>query len=150
MLQKNLDKDFKNDSKKSTSDVFLNGKALAIEMLQGLSRDERIKILKILKIKNPQLSDELAQQCFLFSDLDNLSDNELRFIFKHVSPPIVGMALKNVDVHFQRRLLSLADRDYAEKAYKVLTTSYSTEKKDIKRAQSKIIEVLSALKKSKK
>jgi hypothetical protein len=57
------------------------------------------------------------------------------------------MALKNVERAFQRRLLSLANRDYAEEAFRVLKTSYSTEKRDIKRAQTKIIEILVSLKK---
>ncbi len=132
---------------KNTNGVFLNGKAQIIEMLQHMPREERSRLLKNLKIRNPQLADELTEQCFTFSDLDNLSDHDLQMIFQYITAPILGMALKNIERSFQRRLLSLAGRDYAEEAFRVLKTSYSTEKRDVKRAQNKIIEVLVSLKK---
>jgi hypothetical protein len=59
------------------------------------------------------------------------------------------MALKNVEKKFQRRLLSLADRKYAEETFRVLSTSYNNEKRDTKRAQTKIIEILVSLKRKK-
>jgi flagellar motor switch protein FliG len=131
----------------SPSGIFINGKAQIIEMLQHMPREERAKLLKNLKVRNPQLADELTEQCFTFNDLDNLEDHELQMIFQYITAPILGMALKNVERAFQRRLLSLAGREYAEEAFRVLKTSYSTEKRDVKRAQNKIIEVLVSLKK---
>ena len=137
------------ENNNSASGVFINGKAQIIEMLQHMPREERAILLRNLKARNPQLAEELTEQCFTFSDLDSLSDNELGMIFQYVTAPILGMALKNVERSFQRRLLSLAGREYAEEAFRVLKTSYSTEKRDIKRAQNKIIEVLVSLKKRK-
>lgn len=130
---------------KETGGVFINGKAQIIEMLQMMPREERSKLLKNLKIRNPQLAEELSEQCFSFNDLDSLSDHELQAIFNYISAPILGMAIKNIERNFQRRLLSLADRGYAEEAFKVMKTPYSNEKRDIKRAQNKIIETLSSL-----
>lgn len=129
--------------------IYINGKAQIIEMLQHMNRAEKNKLLNNIKLRNPQLAQELMEQCFSFSDLDSLSDNELSMVFNYITAPILGMALKNVDVAFQRRLLSLADRPYAEEAFRVLKTTYSTEKRDTPRAQSKIIEVLLSLKKRK-
>lgn len=127
--------------------IFINGKAQIIEMLQHMPREERARLLKNLKLRNPQLAEELTEQCFTFSDLDNLADQDLQMIFQYVTAPILGMALKNVERSFQRRLLSLANREYAEEAFRVLKTNYSTEKRDIKRAQNKIVEILVSLKK---
>jgi flagellar motor switch protein FliG len=133
----------------SANSIFINGKAQIIEMLQHMPREERAILLKNLKLRNPQLAEELTEQCFTFADLDNLSDTELGMIFQYVTAPVLGMALKNVERSFQRRLLSLAGRDYAEEAFRVLKTTYTTEKRDVKRAQNKIIEVLVSLKKRK-
>lgn len=135
------------DANNNTNGIFINGKAQIIEMLQHMPREERSRLLKNLKLRNPQLAEELTEQCFTFSDLDNLSDNDLQMIFQYVTAPILGMALKNIERAFQRRLLSLAGRDYAEEAFRVLKTNYATEKRDIKRAQNKIIEILVSLKK---
>lgn len=136
------------DNNNSTG-IFINGKAQIVEMLQYMNREERVKLLHNLKLRNPQLAEELTEQCFTFSDLDNLTDQELSMIFNYVTAPILGMALKNIERNFQRRLLSLATREYAEEAFRVLKTTYSTEKRDIKRAQNKIIEILVSLKKKK-
>lgn len=133
----------------NTNGIFINGKAQIIEMLQFMPRDERTKLLVNLKLRNPQLAEELTEQCFTFSDLDSLSDQELSMIFRYITAPILGMALKNIERNFQRRLLSLAGREYAEEAFRVLKNSYATEKRDIKRAQNKIVEVLVSLKKKK-
>ncbi len=132
----------------NSASVFLNGKAQIIEMLQHMPREERAKLLKNIKIRNPQLAEELTQHSYTFSDISLLSDQELKMIFNFVTAPIVGMALKDVERSLQRRLLSLADRNYAEEAYRVMTTSFPTEKRDSKRAQNKIIEILSKMKKS--
>ncbi|MCK6594721.1 MAG: hypothetical protein L6Q33_05940 [Bacteriovoracaceae bacterium] len=132
----------------NSASVFLNGKAQIIEMLQHMPREERVKLLKNIKIRNPQLAEELTQHSYTFSDISLLSDQELKMIFGFVTAPIVGMALKDVERSLQRRLLSLADRNYAEEAYRVMTTSFPTEKRDSKRAQNKIIEILSKIKKS--
>lgn len=137
------------DNNNNQNGVFINGKAQIIEMLQFMPRAERVKLLNNLKVRNPQLAEELLEQCFTFADLNQLEDDELSHIFLYITAPILGMALKNVDRAFQRRLLSLAAREYAEDTYRVLTTAYSTEKRDIKRAQSKIIEILVSLKKRK-
>lgn len=128
---------------KETAGIFINGKGQVIEMLQMMPREERAKILKNIKLKNPQLADELSELCFTFSDLDSLNDYELKTIFSFVSPAILGMALKNVEAKFQRRLLSLCDRNYAEEAFRIFKTPYNNEKRDSKRAQNKIIEILS-------
>ena len=129
--------------------IFINGKAQIIEMLQMMPRSKRAILLKNLKVKNPQLAQELSEQCFTFSDLDSLRDEELKLIFQAITAPILGMAIKNVESAFQRRLLSLCERQYAEEAFRVLKTTYQTEKRDIPRAQNKIIEVLANLRRRK-
>lgn len=137
------------EDNKNPNNIFINGKAQIIEMLQFMPKEERNKLLHNVKLRNPQLAEELIEQSFTFSDLDNLSDEELSNVFNYVTAPIFGMALKNVERDFQRRLLSLAGRDYAEESFRVLKTSYATEKRDIPRAQNKIVEVLLSLKRKK-
>lgn len=135
------------EANNSANGVFINGKAQIIEMLQHMPRHERATLIKNLKARNPQLAEELSEQCFTFSDLDSLEDFELKAIFQSVTAPVLGMALKNVEKSFQRRLLSLAERSYAEETFRVLNNNYANEKRDTKRAQNKIIEILVSLKK---
>jgi flagellar motor switch protein FliG len=125
--------------------VFINGKAQVIEMLKYMQPEEREVLLKNIKARNPQLAMELTEDCLTFSDLNRLGDEELHLIFNYVKPAIWGLALKNTPRDFQRRVLGLAERDYAEQAYQVLTTSLKNEDRDTKRAQQKIVSILGNL-----
>lgn len=132
-----------------TGGVFLNGKAQVVEMLKYMTPAERDKLIKNIRIKNSALADELVLKSFTFDDLAALADHEIKMIFQYVTAPILGIALKNAETSFQRRILALANRDYAENAYQILTTTIPNEIRDTKRAQDKIIRVLSTLGKRK-
>lgn len=126
----------------SPPSVFINGKAQIVEMLKFMNPSERETLLRNIRQRNAPLADELMEQSLTFSSLDELTDQDLVLIFESVTAPVLGVALKGAERSFQRRLLSLADRDYAEKAYSVMMTPLSNEKRDVQRAQNKIISVL--------
>lgn len=125
--------------------LFINGKAQIIEMLKFMEPSERDKLISNIKIKNPQLAVELTENCLTFTDINRLKDRDLSIIFNYVKPAVWGLALKDVPQDFQRRILSLAPRSYAEEAYKVLTTTLKNENRDTLRAQKKIISILGDL-----
>jgi flagellar motor switch protein FliG len=126
----------------TTASVFLNGKGQIIEMLKFMTPKEREVLLKNIRARNSQLADELLEQSLTFSSLNELPDDDLILIFNSLSAPIVGVALKGSNREFQRRILSLAPRDYAEKAYSVLMTNLSNEARDVQRAQNKVLNAL--------
>lgn len=128
-----------------TPSVFINGKAQIIEMLKFMSPAERDKLIQNIRVRNSQLADELLEQSLTFSSLDELSDEDLSLIFNTISAPILGVALKGAGRNFQRRVLSLAPRDYAEKAYEIMMTTISNEKRDVTRAQNKVISNLASV-----
>ncbi|MBK23655.1 MAG: hypothetical protein CME70_06580 [Halobacteriovorax sp.] len=133
------------NAEQSQQGVFINGKAQVIEMLKYMQPEERELLLKNIKARNPQLAIELTENCLTFNDLNRLGDEELHLIFNYVKPAIWGLALKNTPRDFQRRVLSLAPRDYAEQAYQILTTTLKNEERDTKRAQQKIVSILGNL-----
>ena len=138
-----------NQSPSMGTGVFINGRAQAIEILQLLSPGERKKLLKNMRVKNPQLADELVEKSFTFSELDQLRDHDLKVIFDYIKAPILGMALKFSNRNFQRRMLSLAERGYAENAYEAMMASYKNEKEMAKKAQNKVVSLLVSLSKKK-
>ena len=125
--------------------LFINGKAQVIEMLKYMRPEERETLLRNIRARNAQLAMELTENCLTFSDLDRLSDEDLYTIFSYVKPAIWGLALKTTPRNFQRRVLGLAPRDYAEQAYQILTTNLKNEDRDTKRAQQKIVSILANL-----
>lgn len=134
----------------STEGVFLNGKAQVVEMLQHMTSNERETLLNNIKKRNAPLAEELMEKSLNFSHLDELSDEELAMIFSQIKAPILGIALKGTGTKFQRRVLSLAPRDYAEKTYEVMMRPLSNEERDVKRAQNKVVHALTGLLKRKR
>ncbi|MCO4792978.1 MAG: hypothetical protein KC493_04660 [Bacteriovoracaceae bacterium] len=125
--------------------IFLNGKAQIIEMLQIMDPASKDKLIRNLRMRNPSLANELMEQSLTFDDLDNLDDNDILNLFSYIKAPVLGVALKNVKVEFQKRVLCLAPRTYAEEAFNVMNKSLRDEKSMIRKAQQKVIETLVAL-----
>tara|TARA_R110000868_G_scaffold99206_3_gene273156 strand:- start:7320 stop:7727 length:408 start_codon:yes stop_codon:yes gene_type:complete len=125
--------------------VFINGRAQIIEMLQIMPAAEKEKLLKNIRARNPQMAQELMVQSLTFDQVARLGDDDLIALIEAVRPVVWGVALKGQKSEFQRRVLSLAPRGYAEEAYGFLTATLQNEKRDVKRAQSKIIEILIGL-----
>tara|TARA_R110000868_G_scaffold142387_3_gene359714 strand:+ start:4488 stop:4895 length:408 start_codon:yes stop_codon:yes gene_type:complete len=125
--------------------VFINGRAQIIEMLQIMPAVEKEKLLKNIRARNPQMAQELMVQSLTFDQVARLGDDDLLALIEAVRPVVWGVALKGQKSEFQRRVLSLAPRGYAEEAYGFLTATLQNEKRDVKRAQNKIIEILIGL-----
>ena len=128
---------------------FINGKAQVLEMMQFLTPEEREKLIRNIRPRNPQLADELAAQSISFNTLRELNDHQLQLVFQYVQAPILGIAMKSMDMRTQRRLLSVAPRTYAEEVYNAMTTRLSNEANGIRRAQEKVKGVIIALMKRK-
>ncbi|MGB0454213.1 MAG: FliG C-terminal domain-containing protein [Bacteriovoracaceae bacterium] len=129
---------------------FINGKAQIIEMLEHMTPDERDTLIRNVRMRNPQLASELLEKSTSFRDLDRLSDRDLLPLVDGTNPKIMGLALKTAPVSFQRRVLSLADRNYAEEAYAIMNQRYANERRDATRAQNKILSSFAQLVRSKR
>lgn len=123
------------------SAIFLNGRAQIIEMLQHMGPEEKGRILKLIKIKNPILAEELYAKSISFLDIQFLSVDDLRKIAISVKPAIFGMALKNLDAKIQKKFLSSLPREYAESAFEIMSNFYTNEKDLAAKARLKILEI---------
>ena len=128
---------------------FINGKAQIFEMLEHLSPDERSTLIHNVRMRNPQFADELQANSISFHTIKQLTDTEVRVVIQYVQAPIFGMALRTLDVQTKRRLLAIAPRAYAEKAYEGMTSRMNNEVTSIKRAQEKVKSVILGLVKTK-
>ena len=129
--------------------VFLNGKQKILDMYHILSPQEKATLIKNLRPRNPALANELIENALTFDDLNRLSDQQISTIFNYVTAPILGVALKGCREGFQRRVLGLAPRNYAEESYNALMARVSNEKTATSRARQKIVDLLISLNKQK-
>ncbi len=130
---------------KTGEQIFINGRGQIVEMLKLMPREERERILRGVAARNKQLAMELGQECLSFNDLERLGDEDLLFIIERIKAPILGIALKGANQEFQRRVLRLARREYAEEAYETMLGKVMNGSKDIQRAQSKIMSLLPSI-----
>jgi flagellar motor switch protein FliG len=125
--------------------VFLNGKAQILEMMPLLSPIERNKLIKNIRMKNPQLADELVENSITFKNILDLNDDTIQVILRYVKAPILGVALKSLTPDDQRKILCLCEREYAEQAYKAMRARLSREIQDIEKACLRVKSVMGAL-----
>lgn len=119
--------------------IYINGKSQVVEMLRAMSPEEKVRLIKNLKLRNPALASELEEKSFSFKDLFRLPDSHLKYLITMNQAAIMGIAIRNVPIQSQKKLLSLADRAYAEEAFEWMTRELKDEKRDITRAQEKIL-----------
>jgi len=122
--------------------VFLNGKAQIIEMLKIMPEKEKQVLIKNLKIRNPQLAGELISKSFSFKDIFQLGDAQLKLTFSRINPKIIGMAIKDLPMNYQRKALTLLSRESAEVAYDTLTTNIPNEAAIVEKSQKKVLSYL--------
>lgn len=119
--------------------IFLNGKAQIIEMLQFMGGKEKETLINNIKLRNPQLANELLEKSFTFKELVNVDTESIQQLFRYTKAAIWGLALQGIPSDFQRKILSLAPRSFAEEAYSIMMTNIKSERIDSKRAQNKIV-----------
>ncbi len=127
-----------NDQKTLENGIFLNGKAQAIEILRMLDPEEKQTLLNNMKMRNPEMTMELSEKSLSFKNVQILSDHELAMLCNRVEATIMGVALKESNPQFQRRVLSLMDREYAEQAYSALMARLRNEKSSSFKAQERV------------
>ena len=112
-------------SEPKNGDIFLNGKAQIIEMLRCMRPDERVRLLRQVALQSSGLAKELSRESIGFEQIEKFSDAQMQQFFQYVQAPILGMAIRGLSVELQKRILSLAERSYAEEAYEFMTMNLS-------------------------
>lgn len=121
--------------------VFINGKQQVIELLQHMQGTEKEKLLRNISQRNAVMAQELREKSFSFNNLSRLPEGILGSIFDRINPVIIGLALYNTPVNFQRKVLRAIDRKSAEEAFHILNEDLSAKKRECKRAQEKVLAV---------
>jgi flagellar motor switch protein FliG len=129
--------------KRTLPQPFLNGRQLASQMISQLSLQEKKNILYKMSLKNPIMAKELRRQSFTFEEIYTFSDEQLVSIVRFVEPIVAGIAFRLASEEFKKRFLKLCTREYAEKAFEYMVKSKQVSMQDIKRAQSKLLEMIS-------
>ncbi len=121
--------------------IYINGRQQVVDMLRHMDQNEKARLLRGLRHRNPVLAKELSEQCFSYENVWYLSDDDLGKILGGVKPVILGLALALTSLKNQKRALSVIPREQALKAYEVMTKDLSGNRRECLRAQDKILEV---------
>lgn len=130
------------DSDQSNKGIYIDGKNQAIDLLRNLSPEHRATILKNIGIKNPKLAEELVKKSISFEELNSLNDQKLKVVLSSFKPALVGLALKTCNPDFQKRVLTVINREQAEQVYDYMMTPTANQYENVQRAQKMIVESL--------
>lgn len=123
----------------SDKGYYIDGKKQAIELLQHLEGSERNKILKNIALKNASIAQELSEKSYSFKDIFNTDDETIEKITQVTSPAIIGLALYLTPKGFQRRVLSIMNRQNAEAAFNIMTRDLTDKREECLKAQKKLL-----------
>jgi len=126
-------------NKNEQKGIFINGKQQIVELLQYMQGAEKETLLRQIKLRNPAMAKELIENSLSFEQLSSLTDSELKLIYEKSGPAITGIALQNTKKELQRKILSLLERTFAEKAFEIMTKELPNGEKDIVRARQKVV-----------
>lgn len=125
---------------------YVNGKGQIVDLLRMMSPNDKKRLLTNMNKRNPQLAQELSEQGIGMNNIELLADEQIREIFHYVSPEVLGMALKLSNIDFQRRVLRLAPRNYAQSAYNIIFSGpIKDEWNHCNKAQMKLLQILMPL-----
>jgi flagellar motor switch protein FliG len=133
------------NQKNAENGIFINGKKQVIELLKTMDAQDKARLLKNLRVRNPSLAKELTESCISFESIWDLNDESLRTVVSQIQPAILGLALSIVHVKNQRRALSLISRDMALKAFDIMQKDLTANRNECIRAQQKILELAMSL-----
>ncbi|MFG1482171.1 FliG C-terminal domain-containing protein [Halobacteriovorax sp. XZX-3] len=134
------------EANKQNGGVFINGKAQIIEMLKFMNADERATLLKNIQMRNPTLAKELYAESITFDTIYALDEIDLNQVVKFIKAPVIGVALKECEKSFQKKVLTILPREAAEEAYSYLVKNLgANEARDIQRARKRVTDTIVAL-----
>jgi flagellar motor switch protein FliG len=122
------------------NNIYINGKQQVIELLRHMDNQDKTKLLKNLRGRNPTLARELGEQCLSYENIWGLSDEDLSRVLSGIKPVILGLALNQSTLKNQKRALSLVSREQAIKAYEIMTKDLTENRRECMRAQDKILD----------
>ena len=125
--------------------TYVNGKKQVIELLQALTAGERNRLLSHIRLRNPQMANELSQKSFSFASISEFDEHDLTRVSTYSNPKIFGIALKGISLDHQKQILSKIPREFAEVAYNALLAPQGNDSRSIERAQEKVLGIISTL-----
>ena len=123
------------------NNIFINGKQQIIDMLRIMEPNDRNKLIKNIKARNASMAKELSEQSFSFTDLYKLNEMALKLVFNNSNPHLIGLAISLTPIAFQRKVLSVLDRQSAEQAFSILSQDLTSKRLEARKAQSQIVNI---------
>lgn len=128
--------------------IFINGKKIAVEILQGLPKEVRNNLIKQMKIRNPSVTSELEIEAHSFELILNTSEVTKKKILEYASVPVIAVSLASISEAEQKSILKILPRERALEAFQILKTR-KTSLSESKKAQDKILMIATELVKRK-
>ena len=124
--------------------IFINGKKIAVEILQGLPKEVRNNLIKQMKIRNPSVTSELEIEAHSFDLILNTSETIKRKILEYASVPVIAVSIASISEVEQKNILKTLPRARALEAFQILKTR-KTSLGESKKAQDKILMIATEL-----
>jgi flagellar motor switch protein FliG len=109
-----------------------------------LPDENKQKILKVVKQKNPKLAKDLLMYTVTFETFMGLEDESLVLVLPYISNKILALSLKSLKNDFQRKILLNLSKPRALEVFSIIRTDTSA-MQDTLKAREKVAQILGSL-----
>lgn len=124
------------------------GVEVTAEILNLVTRSAEKNILDNLKMKNPELADEISRLMFLFEDIAGLSDIAVQRILKEVDTRTLALALKTATEKLKGKIFKNMSERAADMLKEEIQLLGPVRLHDVEEAQRRIVDIIHHLEES--
>ena len=118
------------------------GPGVVARILNQTSRETEANIMSGLEDRSTDLAEAVRDRSFVFEDIQNLKDSEIRLVLTETEPDDLVLALKATDAPLKEVLLGSLDDDDRKRLQKKVEKSDRTRRADAEAAQERIAQIV--------
>lgn len=117
-----------------------NGLQAAAELLNGLDKEAREKLLANIAKENPEMAKKLLDRMFTFEDLAKVSGRQMQALLREIPGPRLALAMRAASESLKAFIFSNLSKRAADILQEEITSMGPQKKSEVENAQREILE----------
>lgn len=122
-----------------------DGPKAVADILNRARQDTEFQVLDHIAQQDPELADSIRNEMFVFDDVQNLSDQDMRALLKELDPNDLALALKNANTAIRNRFFANLSKNRASLLKEEIEFLGKVRLSEVQQAQQKIAQTVREL-----
>lgn len=117
------------------------GLEAAAELLNGLDRDHRERLLAAIAARDPEMARKLRESMCVFEDLIRVDPKELQLLVREIPPGVLPLAMRQVSTELRDQIFSAMSSRAAQALREDIDALGPRRVAEVRDAQTRIMEI---------